>query len=220
MGCRADGMSRSWKVAQMGCRGYGKSRRWNIARLKCRANGMSRKWDIAQLKCRASEKSRKWDVAQLKCRADEISRKKMSRKWCEPFRSCGRREKTDILEIVRKLATYMRNIRSFLFTFMYIFGRFFIGVHDVFCCSIWAFFRSLLLFIKWWICSRVGLEFNNVKVMMFVLQYIFLTKVSGGILWRRRKRTVSHVCMDLHQDVQYSFSAFVSSSYPSVIDSL
>ena len=86
MSCRADGMSRNWKVAQRGCRADGMSRSWKVAQLGFRANGMSRRWDIAQLKCRASEKSRKCDVAQLECHADEISRKKMSRKWCEPDR--------------------------------------------------------------------------------------------------------------------------------------
>ena len=54
MGCRADGMSRSWKVAQMGCRATGKSRRWDIApQMGYRAIEMSRRWDIAQKKCRA-----------------------------------------------------------------------------------------------------------------------------------------------------------------------
>jgi len=75
MGCRAEGMSRNWKVAQMGCRATGMSRKWNIAQLKCRATEVSRNWNVAQLGCRATEMSRNWNVAQLGGRAIEMSRR-------------------------------------------------------------------------------------------------------------------------------------------------
>jgi len=73
MGCRADGMSRKWDVAQLGCRAVEMSRNWDVAQLKCRATEMSRNWEVAQLKWRANKMSLKWDVALEKSRANDIS---------------------------------------------------------------------------------------------------------------------------------------------------
>jgi len=81
MGCRADGLSRSWNVAQRGCLADGMSRSLNAAQFKCRATGISRSWNVAQMGCHAIEMSRnckvaQMDVAQMGCRT-----RRKSRKW-------------------------------------------------------------------------------------------------------------------------------------------
>ena len=56
----ANGLSRSWNVAQMACRAIEMSRSWDVAQMEYRVVELSRNSNDAQMGCHARKKSCKW----------------------------------------------------------------------------------------------------------------------------------------------------------------